>query len=57
VLGRHVRTLLDRDLKPGFHKIEWNGVNDADLLVASGVYHAVLRTQAGQFTTKMVVLR
>ncbi len=57
ILGRQVRRLIHNELKPGFHNIEWDGVNDYGELVASGVYHAVLDTEAGRFVKKMAVVR
>ncbi len=57
VLGRHVNTLFDEELKPGFHKITWNGRNEQNQRVASGIYYAVLVTEDERFVTKMVLLR
>ena len=57
ILGRHVRTLVEDDLKPGFHKVEWNGANSFGEAVASGVYHAVMQTKSGRFLIKMAIVR
>ena len=48
VSGRRVRVLLDHDLPPGRHDIQWNGINDRGERVASGVYFC--RIDAGAFT-------
>ena len=36
--GRVVRTLVDREVRPGEHRIAWDGTTDAGLRAASGVY-------------------
>jgi hypothetical protein len=57
VLGRRVRTLIDRELSAGTYTADWNGRNEAGEPVASGVY--VYRLQTDQYVTsrKMVLLR
>jgi len=57
VLGRRVRTLVDRREDAGAHKARWNGLDDAGRSVPSGVYF--YRMRAGRFvrTRKMVLIR
>lgn len=57
ILGQKVRTLVNSTLKPGAHKISWNGRNDAGVAVASGVY--IYRLQADGYvkSRKMLLLR
>jgi hypothetical protein len=43
VSGRHVRTLVRRNLPAGEHEVTWNGRDDAEHAVASGVYLVQLR--------------
>ncbi|GEM_PF-2008450 len=52
VLGREVARLVNSEMKPGSHSVEWNALN-----VPSGVYF--YRLQAGSFseTKKLVLLR
>jgi hypothetical protein len=58
VAGHRVRTLLDGERAAGFgQKILWDGVDDAGLRVASGVYHYQIATPDGTFVRKLVVLR
>jgi len=57
VLGRHVDTLIDRKLNPGFHSTAWDGRNEAGASAASGVYYAVLITPKGRYVQKMLLLR
>jgi len=57
VLGRRVRTLVDRREDAGVHKARWNGLDDDGRSVPSGVYF--YRMRAGSFvcTRKMVLIR
>jgi flagellar hook assembly protein FlgD len=36
--GRVVRTLLDREARPGEYRITWDGTTDAGTRAATGVY-------------------
>ena len=47
IMGQQVRTLLDENMKPGYHEVVWNGENGQGLKVASGVYY--YRITAGDF--------
>jgi methionine-rich copper-binding protein CopC len=57
LLGQQVRTLLETPLAPGFHRVTWNGLDDGNHPVSSGIYFYVLR--AGPFvgTRKMVLIK
>ncbi|MBN1480403.1 VCBS repeat-containing protein [candidate division KSB1 bacterium] len=57
MLGRRVRTLIDGNTKAGYHKLTWLGDNDVGERLASAIYYCVLKTDAGQFLKKMVLLR
>jgi len=55
VLGRKVATLINSLMDPGRHVTQWDGTNDAGLLVAGGAY--IYRIEAGAFTdTKTMTL-
>ncbi len=56
ILGQQVATLIDQEIKPGYHKATWDGTNKENVNVASGVYYFVLKTTAGRFTRKAVLL-
>lgn len=57
VLGRKVKTLIDEQRHAGTHRIQWNGRNSADQLVASGTY--MYRMVSGEYSVvkKMVLLK
>jgi hypothetical protein len=57
VSGRRIRTLVDRDLKANFYRVEWDGRNDEGRRVTSGMYF--YRLHAGSFvrSRKMILLR
>jgi len=38
VLGQRVRTLIDEEIKAGFHQTVWDRKNDGTVDVSSGIY-------------------
>ncbi|MCP4550113.1 MAG: T9SS type A sorting domain-containing protein [bacterium] len=56
--GRLVKTLLnDHPLGEGFHSVEWNGRDDRDIQVSSGIYFYVLSSESQKLTAKMTLLK
>jgi len=59
--GRVVRTLVDRDVEPGEHKVVWDGTTDAGQRAASGVYFVKMEIagDSGAFRAarKLVLLK
>lgn len=57
VTGQLVRTLVDTKKEPGYHKVNWNGRNDAGKPVSSGIYF--YRLEAGGYTDtrKLILMR
>jgi len=47
VNGQVVKTLVNSKFKPGYHEITWNGLNEFDSKVSSGIYY--LQIQAGRY--------
>jgi O-glycosyl hydrolase len=45
--GEKIKSLLDTSINSGLHSISWDGTNDNNLVVGSGIYFYVL--QAGNF--------
>ena len=55
--GRLVRTLIDRQLAAGTREVAWDGINDAGIPVASGVYFYRLRVGNVAHSKKMTLLK
>ena len=57
MLGREVKTLIDREISAGVHSFNWNAENNSGQKVTSGVY--IYRISAGEFTAvkKMVLIK
>jgi hypothetical protein len=57
LLGREVRTLLSKNLKPGYHKVSWDGKDAFDRQVVSGVYVYVMSSDRFREARKMIKMR
>jgi hypothetical protein len=57
VAGRHVATLVDGDTSAGLHEVPWNGRDARGRDVASGVYFALLSTDSGDASHKLLRMR
>ncbi|UCD17711.1 MAG: T9SS type A sorting domain-containing protein [Candidatus Zixiibacteriota bacterium] len=57
ILGQHVKTLVDKDLAPGRHTVEWNGKAHDGRQVATGIY--LYKLEVGDYyqTRKMLLLK
>ncbi|HRR51388.1 MAG TPA: C25 family cysteine peptidase [Candidatus Cloacimonas sp.] len=56
ILGQKVRTLVNKPLEPGEHKVTWNGTDNSGRPVASGIYF--YRMKAGNYSeTKKMILK
>lgn len=57
VNGRRVRSLIDATLPPGSHQLIWDGRDENQRRVASGVYWVHLQTKGGSGVARVVLLR
>lgn len=63
ISGRLIRTLVDGRKEPGHYTVHWNGKNDDETLVPSGVYfyrivaRCIDGTEGYKMTKKMLLLR
>ena len=57
ITGRKVRTLFSGVQEEGMNYVEWNGQNDNNIQVSSGIYFYLIRSQFGLFTGKMILLK
>ncbi len=55
--GRLVRDLAEGSIGPGEHALTWNGRNDRDTTVGSGIYFYRLRIADETFTRKMALVK
>ncbi len=55
--GELVRNLLNERVNAGKHKITWNGKNDNNKIVTSGVYFYKLKTSKKTLIKKMMILK
>ena len=55
--GQRVAVLLQGHQKAGYHRLSWNGRDDAARPLASGVYLYRLVTVEGVLTRKLILLR
>jgi len=55
--GAKLRTLIDYRLPAKEHRIEWDGTDDNDLPVSSGIYFYKMKTESFSSTRKMILLK
>jgi len=57
MMGRVVKTLINRSQTAGYMSVQWNATNDKNEIVSAGLY--LYTIQAGEFrqTKKMVLLK
>ena len=52
VLGRHVRTLVDGDLRAGDHQVTWDGRDDDGVALGTGLYLCRLAAGGGRWPSR-----
>jgi len=57
ILGNYMKTLTSKYYTSGSHDIKWNGTNNSNVNVPSGVYIYQLTHDVGMITKKMILLR
>lgn len=57
LLGEKVKTLLDKDSSTGQYQISWNGVDESNRPMASGVYFIKMEADRQVVSRKMLLLR
>jgi hypothetical protein len=55
--GQLVKTLINEDFAKGNHSITWNGKDDNEIAVSSGVYYYKLKWNNKEMTRKMILLK
>jgi flagellar hook assembly protein FlgD len=57
IQGREVRRLLDSDIEAGSHSVIWDGYDNSNEHVASGIYFYRLISDGASQTNRMTLLR
>ncbi|KAA3611041.1 MAG: T9SS C-terminal target domain-containing protein [Calditrichaeota bacterium] len=57
VLGQKVKQLLNQKLDAGYHKTEWNGLNEHGVKVASGIYIYQIKAGKKLINKKMILIK
>jgi hypothetical protein len=57
LLGQKVKTLIDEEKSPGIYKAKWDGKNDLNNSVDSGIYFVKLSSDNFSNTKKMILLK
>jgi len=57
LLGRRVRTVLDKDYMAGFHQIRWDGRDENNKPVASGIYFVMMKAEGFKTTNKIALVK
>ena len=57
LLGQEVKTLINKHQSPGVHNVIWDGRNNKDLIVSSGIYFYELNVGYRTWYRKMIFLR
>ncbi len=54
MLGAKIANLLDQEMETGRWNVEWNGTDDSDKAVPTGIYFVEIKTVSGKQTLKMI---
>ena len=57
ILGQKVATLMDKEQIAGYHQIIWNGRNQDQKTVSSGIYFCKMKTQEYSCMQKMILIK
>ncbi len=57
VLGKEIKTLINKTQSPGEYRVRWNGTNDEGEEIPSGVYFYRLKTEKFEQTKKVLLVR
>ena len=56
ILGRNIKTLINEQQSIGRYRVKWNGKDQNDVPVSSGIYFVNLMTDSGRTETKKIML-
>jgi N-acetylneuraminic acid mutarotase len=57
IRGQRVATLADEQMDPGYHKITWDGRNEDNRKVASGIYIYLIQAGRNRASQKLTIIK
>ncbi len=57
IIGQEVRTLVEKDFEAGYHTVTWDGSNNSERKVASGIYFYRIETEGFIKVKKALLLK
>ena len=57
IIGEEVKTLINNSMLPGNHQISWDGTDNVNKKVASGIYIYTLKMDNAIESHKMILLK
>ncbi|MGE5401666.1 MAG: glucoamylase family protein [Ignavibacteriales bacterium] len=57
MLGRKIRTLAEGSMKAGLNRVSWNGTDENNRAVSSGIYLYTIRTNNSRLSGKMMLIK
>ena len=57
VRGRLIRSLFNEVISPGYYQVSWNGMDDRNMQVASGVYFLAVSVDGAMASRKVLLVR
>jgi hypothetical protein len=57
ILGQQVSQLLNQEMLPGYHSIQWNGKNNQGILLGSGIYFIKISTDKQSYVGKVSLIK
>ncbi len=56
IKGQRVKTLVNNKLSPGIHSVVWNGTNENNKKVSSGIYLYKVSSDNDNVVNKMILM-
>ena len=57
MMGQLIKTLVNESKAPGFYNVEWDGTNESNSKVASGIYFYRIECENFVANNKMILLK
>ena len=57
LMGRKIKTLVNKVVAPGRYSVSWNGTNEAGKLLSTGMYFYQMRAEGFESVKKLILLK